>query len=102
MDNLKQELITLNIYREENIDMLIGKIENSAPYIKSAILKWLESKIETEMEVESITYFDLTQKCQMNPVAAYLTLDWIHRDSKEALSALKREYPEIYNRYYKS
>lgn len=79
-------------YLDRNVELLVNQIENCSAEIKSAIEKWLSSNIETEMEMFGIRYSDLLSKAKMTPLAAYLTLDWVSRESNIAISELKKEY----------
>lgn len=95
MKNLNEKIKALNVYPEENIEMLAGKIGQVDEEIKEAILNWLDTGSEAEMTIEGIQYNDLKDKAGMNPIAAYLTLDWINREPVEAVAALLKEYPEL-------
>ncbi len=79
-------------YLDKNVELLVNKIENCSAEIKSAIEKWLLSKVETEMEISGIRYSDLLSKAKMTPLAAYLTLDWVKRKPDEAIPLLKHDY----------
>ena len=95
MENLSIKIKALNIYPEENIEMLVEKIGQTDGKIKKAIGNWLDTENETEITVEGIRYSDLKDKTGMNPIAAYLTLDWINRQPIEAIAALREEYPDL-------
>ena len=95
MNSLSEKIKALNVYPDENIEMLVEKIGQTDEKIKKAIVDWLDTGIETEMSVESIQYNDLKNKTDMNPIAAYLTLDWIGKEPVEAVAALQEEYPEL-------
>lgn len=92
MENMENKIRNLNIYSEENIEFLMGKIGETTPEIFMAISQWLETGKMTETIVEDIRFLDLVEKFKMNPIAAYLTLDWISRSPIEAKLAIKKEY----------
>ena len=92
MENIREKITALNIYPEENINMLVDKIELTDKEVYSAIELWLRAGAETNITIAGISYVDLADRCEMNPIAAYLTLDWIKRNPEEAVKTLRKEY----------
>lgn len=79
-------------YLDKNIVLMADKIEKSREDIRSAIEDWLTAGEEKSLEIEGVDYKDLIEKAGMIPIAAYLTLDWVARDPKQAKFSLKAEY----------
>ena len=95
MKDITTQLRALKIYDEAFIERLPEKINNSDDEIKNAIINWLDNKIEKEITVDGIS-FSLLKECGMDTINIYLTLDWIRRDSDNAITALKYEFYPIY------
>lgn len=96
MKELKFKIEKLNIYPEKNIDKVVTDIKNCDSTIYDAITNWLDTKAEINVTIDGVTYDSLKEVCQMNPIAAYLTLDWILRKKESALKILKKEYPKLF------
>ena len=95
MNDIRTKIEALKVYPEKNIDKVVSDIQNCNSTIKEAVINWLDTQVETNITVEGITYNSLKEICKMNPIAAYLTLDWIFRKRDFALNILKKEYPKL-------
>lgn len=81
-------------YSEKQVQNIANKLLAMDPLIKEAFSEWLQTGIIPSYpkfagfspNTLSLTYPN------MKPPAIFLLLDWLHIDSKEALSALKQEY----------
>jgi hypothetical protein len=64
---------------------------DSSPAIKLAFWHWWQtSELDNSLEIDGYTVERLIREHGMNPVGAFVTLDWLRRDPQQALSALKR------------
>lgn len=66
------------------------KVENFSPQLKEAFENWVEYGEEPTLEMEGYSYHILIEKFKMNPIGAFVTLDWIHREPELAVKSLKR------------
>lgn len=77
-------------YPEQMINPTIQKIERFDSKIASAFKQWLETAAVPDLKIEGYSFVRLTSELSMNPINAFLTLDWLKREPKKATSALKR------------
>jgi len=66
----------------------VDKLDNQ---IKEYFELWLMDGIIPEKDVKGVTFKYLTSKEAMNPIRAFLMLDWIKREPEEALYYLGHE-----------
>lgn len=76
-------------YPEFMIDNTIKKIEAFAPAVATVFAEWLENGSTPQLEVENYSYISLIDKFKMKPIGAFITLDWLIRDSEAAKKSLK-------------
>ncbi len=87
--------ILLEILKEENypshmIENTLHKLSNLQPQTATALEKWLKDGKTPSLNVEGYTFSILTTKFGMQPIGAFLTLDWLCREPQKASDALKR------------
>lgn len=87
--------ILLKILKDENypshmIENTLHKLSNLQPQTATALKKWLEDGKAPSLNVEGYTFSVLTTKFGMQPIGAFLTLDWLCREPQKARDALKR------------
>ena len=87
--------ILLTLLKEENypahmVDKTIEKLETLQPEVMLTFTQWLYDGITPSISIEGITFQDLIAEYGMNPIGAFITLDWLIRDSEKAIRALKR------------
>lgn len=82
-------------YPEEKAQLIVKKLDSSQPKIKAAVdLWWNEAKIPT-IEIAGYNFKRLVSEHNMNPVAAFLTLDWLLREPEEAIASLRKGHDYI-------
>lgn len=87
-----------NIYTEDSIEQeILPNIQKMTPLLKESLEKFLQSGIESEINLLGYTVKTLTKKYGMNEISAYLTLDWILREPTKAIKSLKKGYDVIHN-----
>jgi len=74
---------------EGQVDGVVEEVMALAPHIATAFEEWFNTDVVNELEVEGYNVSSVCNKQQMNIVGAYLTLDWLHREPKEAKRALE-------------
>jgi len=82
-------------YLEFMLEQTADKIERLTPSVAQAFEIWSDSREVPEMEIYGYTYFNLIKDFGMKPIAAFLALDWLTRESKKASAALKRGIRKI-------
>jgi len=96
IDILRKRLINDFNYPEENVDSVVSKLNVMSPNIYAAFETWFNTGNETNVEVEGYNYASIKLKdSNMNPIAVYLTLDWLAREPIKAKAALERPYTPL-------
>lgn len=63
--------------------------------VAEAFMTWWRSREVPEIEVEGYTVASLMQRQGMNPIAAFLTLDWLFREPERARASLRRGHDRV-------
>jgi len=78
------------------VDSVVEKLNVMLPNIYVAFETWFNTGKEADVEVEGYNYASLKAKdANMNPIAIYLTLDWLAREPIRAKAALERPYTPL-------
>ena len=78
-------------YPEANVDMVVEKINAMSPDVYAAFEEWFNTGAIADVEVEGFNYASVKEKrAKMNPIAVYLTLDWLTREPVRAKASLAR------------
>lgn len=77
-------------YKEKQANTVSENLEKIDKKLNDALEKWLSDNIETDYEVEGYTILGLMRKFDMTYPAAILTIDWIIKDPKTAISCIKK------------
>lgn len=84
-------LIEEKNYDKEQTERLAAKIDTLPDDIKSALENWVSTGDLSSPEYNGYTVEKiLKEKPSMTVLTAYLTLDWIRKDPRSAIKALKR------------
>ena len=95
-EKIKQILIEDWNYPEEQVNGIIDKISRMEKSIYEAFLSWTNSKdMPTKPKFNGYTPKLLLETYPIKPPAAFMLLDWIHREPEEAINALNIEYGKI-------
>ena len=93
---LRERLIDDFDYPEVNVDMVVGKIEAMSPDVYAAFEMWYNTGNVVDIEIEGYNFAAVKEKSEkMNPIAVYLTLDWLAREPVKAKAALMRPYSPL-------
>lgn len=84
------ELLNEHGYPKFMLGKTSDKIENFSPFLMEAFENWVLYGIEPSFVIKGYSFTSLIEKFKMNPIGAFITLDWIMRDSEIALKSLKR------------
>lgn len=91
MDRVRiKETLVEEQYPEFMIEKTVDKIEAFSPVVANAFCSWCKRKEQINLVVEGFSFNDLISKWGMNPVGAFITLDWLIREPEKAKKALNR------------
>ena len=62
----------------------MGRIRKMDPSILKALQEWLEGGYPV-LTVNGVSFEELVEEEDMNPIRAFLMLDWIHREPASAM-----------------
>jgi hypothetical protein len=83
-------------YSRADAHGMIAELIAMQPAIKAAFLRWWMGGVITDTpEIEGHTARSLMQEHNLNPVAAFLTLDWLATEPEIAKQAIRDGYDEI-------
>jgi hypothetical protein len=82
-------------YPYKGAQLVAVKLEGSAPELRRAFLKWWEMGELPELGVEGFTVSQLIDQHHLNPIAAFLTLDWLIRQPEQAKAALRKGHDHV-------
>lgn len=90
-----KELLKNNGYPDFMIENTIEKILQFQEPIENAFNIWCLNGSIPDMEIEGFSYRTLLYDFEMNPIGAFITLDWLQRDPINAEKSLSRGFDEI-------
>jgi hypothetical protein len=82
-------------YPQQGAALVWNRIENLSPQILPAFTVWWDESTIPSIEVNGMTFKKLLAEHAMNPVAVFLTLDWLAREPEKALASLKKGHDKI-------
>jgi len=83
-------------YPEANVDEVVSKLNAMSPDVYAAFEEWFNTGRIADIEVEGYNCAAIKAKsAKINPIAVYLTLDWLKREPVKAKAALNRPYNPI-------
>jgi prophage antirepressor-like protein len=82
-------------YPETTVNRVAEALAQFQEPLASAFINWWESGVLPTIELEGYTISRLQKERGMNPIAAFLTLDWIQREPEKALRSLSKKWREI-------
>lgn len=95
VDALQSRLTKELGYPEAGARIIAEKLVASSPQVKNAFAVWWETGELTDLQVEGFTAQRLMEEHGMNPIAAFLTLDWLIREPKRAIDSLARGHDQV-------
>lgn len=82
------ELLRLEGYPEFMHEKTVAKIQNFQDIIAIEFTNWVEKNASPEISIEGYSYSFLVNHMNMQPIGAFITLDWLLRDPQKAKAAL--------------
>lgn len=94
-EKLQHYLVNSYHYTVNEAEQLLNTAARMKPEARKLLAVWSDGKGGLEKTVKGITGFDLTEKYGMNPVQAIVTLDWLERNPKAAISFLTHPHDQV-------
>lgn len=82
-------------YVNKSLVRVIDSIEKMYGEIRLELEKFLETGILPKLLVEGYSFERLKKEFGMNPIAVFLTLDWLKKEPGKANEALEQGYDKI-------
>lgn len=82
-------------YPPQGAQLVATKIETLTLEIRPLFEEWWKSGYLPDFEIEQYSVKRLMDEHGMNPVAAFLTLDWLVREPKAAAASLKKGHDKV-------
>ena len=95
MEELVHRLTTEFNYPYQGALVVAEKCNSLQAPVREAFDSWWASGELPELEIHGYTVEKLMKEHGMNPIAAFLTLDWIQRDPAKAVESLKRGHDRL-------
>ena len=97
MDKQKviDKLVTEFDYSSKGASLVWRQLENLSPLLQNDFARWWDKKIIPNIEVNGYNFRMLMAEHSMNPIAAFLTLDWLIREPEKAKESLKKGHDKV-------
>lgn len=83
-------------YPSVGAQMVAADLRACSPLIRAAFWQWWKRGVlDLGLQVEGYTLKRLAEEHGMNPIAAFLTLDWLVKEPEAALASLARGHDRI-------
>lgn len=77
-------------YTSREIEFAFIELDKKESSVRSAIIKWLKTGVETDLKADKYTLKGLIRDRNLNFMAAAFTIDWLIRDPKSASASIER------------
>jgi hypothetical protein len=77
-------------YPPNGAKLVADKLMNSSPEIQESFVQFWETGEVSLLTVEGYSVSSLGEEHGMNPIAGFLTLDWLIREPEKAKASLRR------------
>ena len=88
-EELKRILVSELNYTKAETKAVISEVAELEPQIQGALVQWMETRKLPDLEIQGFTVDFLMQISDCTPISALLTLDWLLKEPKVALAAIK-------------
>lgn len=85
-------------YPKRGANIIVQKIRGMQSPLRLEFYKWWHTGDIPTFEVEGYTLVELMSEHNMNPIAAFLTLDWILREPAKAKASLERGHDQVFRK----
>ena len=76
-------------YEEQGAELIYNQLCKADSDVREAALEWIKSDQDTALIAEGYSTNRLKDEFEMNTLAALLTVDWLRKNPKDAIQALK-------------
>ncbi len=94
-DQMLNRIMTEFGYPRKRAESAVRKLHKLQPEIKTDFENWWLTGEIPGSEIEGYTVSRLQGEYSMNPIAAFLTLDWLIRDPEIARTTLERGFDRV-------
>jgi len=95
IEKIKSRLIQEFGYSEKGAELVTRQLLQLDPKLADAFARWWQDGNTTDIEIEGFTMQRLINEHDMNPIAAFLTLDWLIREPNKALISLAKGHDSV-------
>ncbi len=82
-------------YPQTGAQLVANKLANCSPQIAVAFTGWWESRDLPGLNIEGYSLSQLMNEHNMKPIAAFLTLDWLIRETEKAKASLRKGHDKV-------
>lgn len=82
-------------YPRQGAELVATRLESLRGPLRDAFVRWWESGTLPDLTIEGYTVERLMRDQRMNPIASFLTLDWLEREPEKAIASLKKGHDQI-------
>ena len=82
-------------YNEKEIEQAVLGVERMSSDVKEKLMEFLVTGKISSFAVEGVTVMDLIEKSDMNPITAFLAMDYLRQKPKEAKYILTRKQEKL-------
>src|SRR5258708_27709380 len=87
---IAQRLVDEFGYPENGALLVADRLAAVTGSLADQFAEWWRNGTSPDLSVQGYTFGSLTERGGMNPIAAFLTLDWLERDPQRATTSLRR------------
>jgi hypothetical protein len=92
---LSERLITEFGYPPKGAALVAAKLARLAPPVAAAFAGWWQTGTLPDLMVAGYSLLRLMDEHHMQPIAAFLTLDWLSRDPAAAGASLRKGHDVV-------
>jgi hypothetical protein len=82
-------------YPPKGAELVAHQLLQLNPRLYDEFTIWWQNGIVPEIEIEGYTLKRLMNEHSMNPIASFLTLDWLLRDPEKAKASLEKGHDHV-------
>lgn len=82
-------------YPPQGAELVATRLAGLQGPLRDAFVRWWESGTLPDLTIGGYTVERLMREQRMNPIASFLTLDWLEREPEKAIASLKKGHDQI-------
>lgn len=95
INQVKDRLVREYGYSSSGVEIIAAQLLRLEPQLSAAFEEWWNSGNVPKAEIEGYSFERLQNEHGMNPIAAFLTLDWLLREPEKAKVALSKGHDRL-------